>query len=411
MRKQILLRLVALALISCSCGRGRPRTATAELTGAYSDPLDRVVQEIAAKSSLFPGRKIVVYEFQDISGRLKEEGKLVAERLTTKLVRTGEFEVIERSRLEGVFQEIKLSASGVIDEKTAVEIGKILGADVVVSGSLARVNTGLEINARAINVSSGRIIAGAIVQSSESSLKMGEAAIARLSAQHYFPDHQPRATLDTDPGKGLPGWEIWPGLNNSYGRFSLESGRLAYYITDRQHDAVWAENQGLPGYYPGLLLAREIKGEKWKIDIKADYILPAGEARWLSCFVWIGKSNIRPSWKNPGQGAGLGLFQLATRTEAQGIVSDFEGVHGVNTVADKRMSKNIRYFRFRREGSNLYLATSADGIKYEDSQYVDVPADMAGASQKIVIGGQAYAGAEGSSAKYDYIKLNGKNLF
>lgn len=71
----------------------------------------------------------------DISGGVfgkDKEGKTYIEGATTDI-----FEVIERDRLYQVFEEQKISMSGVVDENQAVEIGKILGIDVIIIGTIS----------------------------------------------------------------------------------------------------------------------------------------------------------------------------------------------------------------------------------------------------------------------------------
>jgi len=56
--------------------------------------------------------------------------------LVEGLVKTGNFRVIERQELESVLKEQGLSLSGAVDDKTAVEAGKILGCQLVVLGAI-----------------------------------------------------------------------------------------------------------------------------------------------------------------------------------------------------------------------------------------------------------------------------------
>jgi curli biogenesis system outer membrane secretion channel CsgG len=64
----------------------------------------------------------------------------VSDLLTNKLVQSGRYTMIERSRIDAVLQEQNLAQSGRIDPSTAAEIGRILGADAVVLGSITRFN-------------------------------------------------------------------------------------------------------------------------------------------------------------------------------------------------------------------------------------------------------------------------------
>lgn len=64
----------------------------------------------------------------------------VSDMLTTKLVQDGYYTVVERSRIEAILAEQNLGESGRIDASTAAQIGRILGVDAVVIGSITRFN-------------------------------------------------------------------------------------------------------------------------------------------------------------------------------------------------------------------------------------------------------------------------------
>jgi curli biogenesis system outer membrane secretion channel CsgG len=64
----------------------------------------------------------------------------VSDLLTNKLVQGGSYTVIERSRVAEVLAEQNLAAAGRIDPATAAQVGRILGVDAVVIGSITRFN-------------------------------------------------------------------------------------------------------------------------------------------------------------------------------------------------------------------------------------------------------------------------------
>jgi curli biogenesis system outer membrane secretion channel CsgG len=59
-----------------------------------------------------------------------------ADNLVTKLVKSGKFSVIEREKLSLVMKEQNLSMSGDIDPATAVKFGKLLGVQLIITGSV-----------------------------------------------------------------------------------------------------------------------------------------------------------------------------------------------------------------------------------------------------------------------------------
>lgn len=64
----------------------------------------------------------------------------VSDLLTNKLVQSGKYTLIERSRIAEILQEQNLATAGRIDPSTAAQVGRVLGADAVVIGSVTRFN-------------------------------------------------------------------------------------------------------------------------------------------------------------------------------------------------------------------------------------------------------------------------------
>ena len=129
--------------------------------------LDEGLQKIATDlATILEGgeiRKIAVVEFQDINGYPSAMGPFVVEELVTQLfiVRPGQFEIVERRQLAKVLQEQKLTSTGLFDEETISEIGKILGIQAIVTGSITDLGSSVRINTRAVAVETARVFAAA----------------------------------------------------------------------------------------------------------------------------------------------------------------------------------------------------------------------------------------------------------
>jgi curli biogenesis system outer membrane secretion channel CsgG len=65
-------------------------------------------------------------------------GWAAADELVTQLFRTGEFRIIERTQLETILAEQDLGASGRVSASTAAEIGRILGVQLMLTGSITK---------------------------------------------------------------------------------------------------------------------------------------------------------------------------------------------------------------------------------------------------------------------------------
>jgi len=63
-------------------------------------------------------------------------GPALEDWLVQGLVQSGKFRVMERKDLDSVLSEQSLSLSGAVDEKTAVQVGKLLGCQLVILGAI-----------------------------------------------------------------------------------------------------------------------------------------------------------------------------------------------------------------------------------------------------------------------------------
>lgn len=109
--------------------------------------------------------KIAITPF---SGSDKELNAALADSLGTELIGMG-YDLIERSQLEQVLAEQKLSWTGVMPTETAVELGKILNVDALLLGSVMPYEPGakeismkgqvLSANVRLIDTRTGRVAA------------------------------------------------------------------------------------------------------------------------------------------------------------------------------------------------------------------------------------------------------------
>ena len=68
-------------------------------------------------------------------------GQAISDLITSELFRTGKFEIVDRANLDKIMKEHQLNLSGVVDERTAAEMGKIVGAAVLLTGNVSLYKT------------------------------------------------------------------------------------------------------------------------------------------------------------------------------------------------------------------------------------------------------------------------------
>ncbi len=126
--------------------------------------LDDLVSQIVLSLSQNQKTKIAIIEFSDIQGNITNLGRYLAEELTTRLYRTGKFEVVERQLMNKLIKEQELGMSGYIDDNTAISLGQILGVDAIASGSITDLGKSIKVNARLISTESGKVFSVASVK-------------------------------------------------------------------------------------------------------------------------------------------------------------------------------------------------------------------------------------------------------
>ncbi len=89
-----------------------------------------------AEINLKEYRKIAIGDIVDQYGRKGGHAKDMADEITSVLFTSGQFEVLDRQNLARIMTEHSLSETGIVDESTAPEIGKVIGTAALVFGRI-----------------------------------------------------------------------------------------------------------------------------------------------------------------------------------------------------------------------------------------------------------------------------------
>jgi len=109
---------------------------------------------------------IAVVDFRNTGGEksLDYLEKSIPESIITEMANTGDLEIVERSLLDEALKEMSLGMTGIVDEQTAVEVGRAVGANAILLGSYVSIGETIRINARLIDVKTSKIIKANSVQ-------------------------------------------------------------------------------------------------------------------------------------------------------------------------------------------------------------------------------------------------------
>jgi len=86
-------------------------------------------------------------------------GKAITAMLVTEFSNRDGIQVIERAQLNDMLREQDLVLSGRVDESSAIEIGKMLGAQYVLLGQASSIVDNLRMDIRAVDVETSEIVA------------------------------------------------------------------------------------------------------------------------------------------------------------------------------------------------------------------------------------------------------------
>lgn len=107
----------------------------------------------------FAKPSIAILELDAKGGITADEASIITDRLRAQLHQTGSFQILERAKMEAVLKELGFQQSAFCDDsKCKAQIGKLLGVDGLVTGSVSRFDTLYTLSIRVLNVEKGIII-------------------------------------------------------------------------------------------------------------------------------------------------------------------------------------------------------------------------------------------------------------
>ncbi len=112
----------------------------------------------AAAAASVPTLAVTNFDNHTSEARFDPLGHGLADMLITDLSAVSGLQVVERGRLAELMKELELQSSSFVDPSTAVEVGKGLGAQYVLTGAFAAVDPSMRIDARIVNVATGEVV-------------------------------------------------------------------------------------------------------------------------------------------------------------------------------------------------------------------------------------------------------------
>jgi tetratricopeptide (TPR) repeat protein len=100
---------------------------------------------------------IAVLDFEG-NGVSDAEVSALTDRLRNELTATGEYTVVERDQMEEIIGEQGFQQTGLTSDESIVEVGKLIGVEQMIAGSISKVGDVFSVSARIVNVETGEVL-------------------------------------------------------------------------------------------------------------------------------------------------------------------------------------------------------------------------------------------------------------
>lgn len=190
----------------------------------------------------------------DAQGLSEMEASILTDRLRSELFQTGEFEVIEREKMNQILSEQNFQMSGCTSEECLVKIGQLIGVEQIVGGTVSKFGNLYSISIRLIDVETGKIVGTAVYDHRgeiEGLLYKGVTTVAnklafpnqanvlqttpRVSQTEPQPSRSSPATSKKNSGKAVESWYTYWALGGAGFNYPVEIQDILDYL-ESTHD-------------------------------------------------------------------------------------------------------------------------------------------------------------------------------
>ncbi len=126
---------------------------------AYEKEIKAIATGMAEKIIKTGKKSVAVVDFTDLQGNVTELGRFIAEEFSASLLSAGEgFELIDRTHLQSLLKEHKLSTTGLIDPQTARKLGQIAGVEALITGTITPFGESVRLSAKILDAETAKVI-------------------------------------------------------------------------------------------------------------------------------------------------------------------------------------------------------------------------------------------------------------
>ncbi len=245
---------------------------------AESKPSTHAYNSGMGDSNVVQVNKVALMEFP-YENHFNNFTKNVYESLSVYFTQKG-FQVVERSQLNRILKEQKISNSGLVDVSTATKLGKLLGSEIAVLGTVTNMGNNSVIRARLVDVEKGVSMTAAQVEIQKTPEIMKMVAEHRTSSEPGGgPDPIAPPFSNDPPSKGFPIVKKDKGFTFSLQKCEIAGKNLTmhFVITSNDRDRVLRllkgnkersrifDDAGIE-YWPSNIFLAGKKSDGWRVE-------------------------------------------------------------------------------------------------------------------------------------------------
>ena len=146
--KKCFFGIITLVILIFGCASGAKSSDGMTLDQAIKEAATEIDERIPV------GSKLAILNFNSLSNLFSE---YVIDELTANLVKNRNLTVVDRREIDLIRSEFNFQLSGEVSDNSMQELGRMLGAQSIVSGSLTKIGNSYRIVIRVLNVQSATI--------------------------------------------------------------------------------------------------------------------------------------------------------------------------------------------------------------------------------------------------------------
>ncbi len=155
-KQSVFILLLTLIMLLSITGPGYGKSIQGmELHEGLDDLTRQLTKGLSSRSPM----TVVVADFRGINGEVTALGRYMAEEMITRLFTLAGARVIERGQLEKALDELKFSQTDLFDPDLAKKLGRFVGAEAILAGTITSLDNTIRINARLFNTERGEVLA------------------------------------------------------------------------------------------------------------------------------------------------------------------------------------------------------------------------------------------------------------